>query len=55
MVRISRSVILACGSLRWWSMWSKLSRMQKVAMIVSSVVDLRVRGGGDCTRTRGKT
>jgi hypothetical protein len=44
-VRISRSVILACGSLRWWSMWSKLSRMQKVAMILSSVVDLRVRGG----------
>ncbi len=45
MVRLSRSVILACGSLRWWSMWSKSSRMQKVAMIVSSVVDLRVRGG----------
>ncbi len=27
-------------------MWSKLSGLQKVAMIVSSVVDLRVRGGG---------
>jgi hypothetical protein len=45
MVRISRSVLLACGSLRWWSMWSKSSGMQKVAMILSSVVDLRVRVG----------
>jgi len=44
-VRISLSVILACGSLRWWSMWSKSSGMQKVAMILSSLVDLRVRGG----------
>jgi hypothetical protein len=26
-------------------MWSKSSGMQKVAMILSSVVDLRVRGG----------
>ena len=26
-------------------MWSKLSGLQKVAMILSSVVDLRVRGG----------
>jgi len=45
MVRISRSVILACGLLRWWRMWSKSLRMQKVAMIVFGVVDLRVRGG----------
>ncbi len=52
MVRISRSVILACGSLRGWGMWSKLSGLQKVAMIVSSVVDLRVRGGGLYPHTR---
>jgi len=38
-------VILACGSLRWWRMLSKSSGLQKVAMILSSVVDLRVRGG----------
>jgi len=52
MVRISRSVILACGSLRWWRMWSKSPRMRKVAMILSSVVDLRVRGGGLYPHTR---
>jgi hypothetical protein len=33
-------------------MWSKLSGLQKVAMILSSVVDLRVRGGGLYPHTR---